>query len=241
MQGASEHGPETLIERPGPARLERYAALLLAALAILVWAIPLVGSVDFSYDDKEAIVSNPVVTGALPAREAFDRDYWHHLEDAGHYRPLATLLLRHDHERAGGAVPATFRWTNVLLHALIVGLLAAAWRRLSIRHGLPFPWFGLAVLAVHPACADVVAWISGRTSLVSGLGAAAGIILLCSLQYGSVVLSLFKRIPVVLSIPVGVVSLLDFRPRILVGLDSISAPQLGCELLVRSGSSFGCR
>lgn len=189
MQGASEKGPETLIERPGPARLERYAGFLLAALTILVWGIPLVGAVDFSYDDKEAIASNPVVTGALPAGEAFNRDYWHHLEDAGHYRPLATLLLRHDHERAGGPVPATFRWTNVLLHALIVGLLAAAWRRLSIRHGLPFPWFGLAVLAVHPACADVVAWISGRTSLVSGLGAAAGMFGLAVMKRGPTILA----------------------------------------------------
>lgn len=189
MQGKGEHGPEALIERLGPARLERFAPILLAALALLVWGIPLVGSVDFSYDDKEAIVSNPVVTGTLPSGEAFARDYWHHLEDAGHYRPLATLLLRYDHQRAGGPVPATFRSTNVLLHAVIVGLLAAAWKRLAIRHGLPFPWFGLAVLAVHPACADVVAWISGRTSLISGLGAAAGMFGLAMTRRGPTVLA----------------------------------------------------
>lgn len=176
MEAASAEGRASPGRRRWQARLERRAPLILAAVACLVWSIPLLSPVGFSYDDREAIVSNPVVTGALPPGAAFERDYWHHLEDAGHYRPLATLLLRMDHARAGLPHPPTFRWTNVLLHALIVGLLAAAWNRISRTHRLPYPWFGLAVLAVHPACADVVAWISGRTSLVSGLGAAAGML-----------------------------------------------------------------
>ncbi|MEE2940364.1 MAG: tetratricopeptide repeat protein [Planctomycetota bacterium] len=176
MEAVEVDEPGAQARRRWSAHAERFAPIVLAVLALLVWAVPLLGPVGFSYDDKEAIVSNPVVTGALPPRTAFTRDYWHHLEDAGHYRPLATLLLRADHAWARGPHPPTFRWTNVLLHALIVGLLAAAWRRFALLHRLPFPWFGLAVLAVHPACADVVAWISGRTSLVSGLGAAVGLL-----------------------------------------------------------------
>ena len=149
MEAASTEGRESLERRRWQAHLQRRAPLVLAAVAFLVWSIPLLSPVAFSYDDKEAIVTNPVVTGALPFDSAFDRDYWHHLEDAGHYRPLATLLLRMDHARAGAPHPATFRWTNVLLHALIVGLLAAAWQRLSRTHRLPYPWFGLAVRSVR--------------------------------------------------------------------------------------------
>ncbi len=152
-----------------------------------------------SFDDREAVIGNPVVDGALPAHAAFDRDYWHHLEDAGHFRPLASLLLRWDHSRSAPLAPIqqgqqsqqaqapsgravrepdwlVFRRTNVALHALVILLLGAALLRLDRGHGLPTPWIGLGLLALHPACADVVAWISGRTSLVSALGAALGLL-----------------------------------------------------------------
>lgn len=134
-----------------------------------------------SFDDREAVVGNPVVDGSLPVAAAFDRDYWHHLEDAGHFRPLASLLLRWDRSKSppGREVEPdwrAFRRTNLALHGLIVLLLGAAFIRLDRRDGVPVPWVGLGLLALHPACADVVAWISGRTSLVSGLGAAVGIL-----------------------------------------------------------------
>lgn len=146
-----------------------------------------------SFDDREAVIGNPVVEGSLPAVAAFERDYWHHLEDAGHFRPLASLLLRWDQSRSGppagersGAAPASrsgaepdwgaFRETNVVLHALVILLLGAALIRLDRAHGLPIPWIGLGLLALHPACADVVAWVSGRTSLVSALGAGLGLL-----------------------------------------------------------------
>lgn len=159
----------------GPKGLIVYLITLLAALT---WGLPLLSGVDFSYDDREAIVGNPVVEGQLPALEAFQRDYWHHLEDAGHYRPLATVLLRMDRSSSSKPEPLIFRRTNVILHVLIVALLGIALLRLTGEGRSPFPWFGLAVFAVHPASADVVAWISGRTSLVSGLGAAGGLLLL---------------------------------------------------------------
>jgi len=148
----------------------------LVALTLLLWGVvALPQDAGPAYDDREAVVGNPVVEGALPARAAFARDYWHHLEDAGHYRPLATLLLRVDRAASGGPPAAPnwvrFRRTNVALHGLVVALLGAALIRFGARRGLPVPWVGLAVLALHPACADVVAWISGRTSLVSALGA----------------------------------------------------------------------
>ncbi|MEM9381396.1 MAG: hypothetical protein AAGB93_15690, partial [Planctomycetota bacterium] len=158
------------------------AAVLVAivSLSVFVWSLAIPADPGFSYDDREAIVGNPVVEGTVPAREAFRRDYWHHYEDAGHYRPAATLLLRWDRGRAlradGTLDPAVFRRTNVALHAVVLVLLGLALLRLSGERGVPVPWFGFGLLALHPACADVVAWISGRTSLVSALGAGVGLL-----------------------------------------------------------------
>ncbi|QDV07442.1 Tetratricopeptide repeat protein [Planctomycetes bacterium Poly30] len=157
------------------------ALLAILWFAGLTWWLAIPGAPGYSFDDREAIVGNPVVEGTLPAAAAFDRDYWHHLADAGHYRPLATLLLRFDAARVDvrrDAAPRTFRYTNLALHLLVILTLGLALIRIERVGGPAFPWFGLALFAVHPANADAVAWISGRTSLLSGLGAAVGLLLL---------------------------------------------------------------
>ncbi len=148
----------------------------LCLLTLATWLFPLARDPGFSYDDREAIVGNPVVEGEVPLRTAFTQDYWHHYEDAGHYRPMATVLLAMDRARSPEPEPKLFRITNVCLHAAVLLLLGLAMLRLCARWNLPAPWFGLAVFALHPISADVVAWISGRTSLVSGLGAAVGLL-----------------------------------------------------------------
>lgn len=146
--------------------------LLLFALAIIAWA-PSLLSEGFAYDDAEAIVGNPVVEGTVPVTEAFRRDYWHHVGDAGHYRPLAALSLRLDRSWWGNWVPG-YHATNVLLHALLVAGAALFLRRAG-PHASPALW-GLALFAAHPALADSVAWISGRTSLLSALGGVVGLL-----------------------------------------------------------------
>ena len=50
-------------------------------------------------DDQELLFGNPVVDGSLPLSAAFDRDYFHHLGDAGQWRPLASLSLRLEVDR----------------------------------------------------------------------------------------------------------------------------------------------
>ncbi|MEX1023565.1 MAG: tetratricopeptide repeat protein [Planctomycetota bacterium] len=118
----------------------------------------------FSYDDIEAIVENPVVRGDLPWSSVFDRDYWQHRGAVGHYRPTATASLRADYALWGPDARG-FRWTNLGLHAGVVALLVAlSWRSAPGRIPL-----GALLVAAHPALADSVAWISGRTSLVSAL------------------------------------------------------------------------
>ncbi|MEM1451376.1 MAG: hypothetical protein AAGI22_19820, partial [Planctomycetota bacterium] len=167
--------PRSLLESPAAA-----IVVAIVSLSVFAWTLAIPSGAGFSYDDREAIVGNPVVEGAVPAWEAFRRDYWHHYEDAGHYRPGATLLLRWDRARAerpdGTLDPAVFRRTNVGLHAAVLVLLGLALLRMAGRSRVAVPWFGFGLLALHPACADVVAWISGRTSLLSALGAAVGLL-----------------------------------------------------------------
>lgn len=175
---------------PAPARRLGVRTMDLALLWALclftagTWLLPLAKDPGFSYDDREAIVGNPVVEGGVPLGRAFTQDYWHHYEDAGHYRPLATVLLAMDRARSAEPRPRLFRMTNVGVHVAVLFLLGLAVLRLSSRCSVPAPWFGLAVFAVHPISADVVAWISGRTSLVSGFGAALGLLTASFVQRG---------------------------------------------------------
>lgn len=146
---------------------------LCVLLALLAWA-PSIFSAGFSYDDREAIFENPAVAGALPLSAAFERDYWHHRGDAGHYRPLATASLRLDHSLWGSDARG-YHATNVLLHVAVV-LLLGLWFIRRLPHAVP--WLGIAIFAAHPVLADSVAWISGRTSMLSALGGLIGAVLL---------------------------------------------------------------
>jgi len=162
--------PATDPTRAGPgARPSRPLALLLL-LVLAAWS-GAVARGGFAYDDREAILGNPVVEGTLPWTAAFQRDYWHHRGDAGHFRPTASLSLRLD-RALWGEDPAGYHATGVLLHLAVV-LLAALSAALLLPAGR-LPWLGLGFFALHPALADSVAWISGRTSLLAALGGLAG-------------------------------------------------------------------
>ncbi len=140
-------------------------------LAVIAW-LPSVLRGGTAMDDGELLFANPVVDGSLPISAAFDRDYFHHIGDAGQWRPLATLSLRLEHALWGSWTHG-YHLGNVALHALVCALAAALLRRTRGAE-TSWPWFGLALFAVHPALADAVAWISGRTALVSAAAGLAG-------------------------------------------------------------------
>jgi Flp pilus assembly protein TadD len=145
---------------------------LCTLLALLAWSGSVVRG-GFSFDDREAIESNPVVEGSVAWTETFSRDYWHHRQDAGHLRPTASLSLRADRALHGDAAWGHHA-TNVLLHAACVALAGIALLLArDPKQPRPLHWIGLALFAVHPALADSVAWISGRTSMLSALPALA--------------------------------------------------------------------
>lgn len=142
--------------------------VLCVLLALVAWSGSLVRG-GFAYDDSEAIEGNPVVEGQAPWSAAFGRDYWDHLGPAGHYRPLATLSLRVDHRVHGLGRTRGWHLSNVLMHAAVV--LFAGWTWILVGRGRSgtWPWLGLALFALHPALADAVAWVSGRSSMLSAL------------------------------------------------------------------------
>lgn len=122
-------------------------------------------------DDREMILESPLVRGELPWWRAFDRDYMHHLGDAGQWRPLASLSLRLDHA-LWGAWAAGYHLTNALLHLAVVALIGALAR---VRAGTFLPLgTALACFAWHPALCDAYVWISGRTSMLAVLPPLAG-------------------------------------------------------------------
>lgn len=149
---------------------------LCTCLALLAW-LPSARLDGWAFDDREVLERNPVVEGGVPASAAFLRDYWDHLGAAGHYRPLATLSLRLDRALHGDDARG-YHLTNALLHAAVVAAAGLALLLLAVHErARPFPWIGLALFAVHPALADSVAWISGRTSMLCALGGLSGLLL----------------------------------------------------------------
>lgn len=153
--------------------------LLILLLALGTWG----GSIargGFSYDDREVITDNPVIEGGVVWTEALTQDYWHHIGDAGHWRPAATLSLRVDHFFYGKD-PTGYHITNTLLHLLVVGLAAAALLLIRRPGDSRWPLYGLALFAAHPVLADSVAWMSGRTSMMSAIGGLIGVIGIASI------------------------------------------------------------
>lgn len=162
--------------------MSRRPVLTLIALVVAAWSGAVLGG-GLALDDREVLTANPAIEGSVSWAQVFLRDYWDHLPAgaAGHYRPLATATLRLDHILHGASASGC-HLTNVLLHLCVV-LLAA---RLFALRGRTLPWIGLALFAVHPALADSVAWISGRTSAVGALGGLLGATLvLTSARKGS--------------------------------------------------------
>ncbi|MFT7670134.1 MAG: tetratricopeptide (TPR) repeat protein [Planctomycetota bacterium] len=147
---------------------------LIITLGLLL--LPAILRGGLALDDEQLLFENPVTSGALPWTAAFTRDYFHHISDSGQWRPVASLSLRLDRMIFDRWIVG-FHLSNWAMHMALVALLWALLRQLRITG--PGACFGIVVFALHPALADSIVWISGRTSMLSALFPVAGMLISC--------------------------------------------------------------
>ncbi len=140
------------------------APIALAALAVLAYANTFANR--FVFDDGEAVLGHPVVTGRAPFLRVLSLDFWGGAR-AATFRPLVTASFRLDWVLGGGA-PWMFHATNVALHAACV---VALWMFLAGRRDASAraSWIAAALFAVHPIGTEAVASIVGRGDVAATL------------------------------------------------------------------------
>uniref|UniRef100_A0A915ENY5 DUF1736 domain-containing protein n=1 Tax=Ditylenchus dipsaci TaxID=166011 RepID=A0A915ENY5_9BILA len=147
---------------------------------------------EFVFDDREAILNNPVVTGKKHWSEVLWRDYWGHpiALSSSHksYRPVTTLTFVLEHA-AFGLQPFVHRITNIFLHALVTlqiyKLVAKLLNLFKIKQKerentsaylsnsndctISKEFLVAMVFAVHPIHSEAVCNIVGRAELLMNL------------------------------------------------------------------------
>lgn len=128
-------------------------SFIVAVLAGVVFIPGLPG--DFVFDDIPNIVNNKAIQlHQLDARSVLEVIATPQL--SGNMRTLPTLSFAIDFWRAGGADPATFKTTNIVIHAITTCALAWFFRSLMMVSGIPraraqWPSAVLALVwAIHP-------------------------------------------------------------------------------------------
>lgn len=132
---------------------------------------------EFLWDDSHLILENERLRGANHLGQILTSDFWQtetgsgtvekgDLDKLGYYRPVVTLSYFIEY-RLWGRNPLGYHLVNLLLHALVTGLVYLLSREFLKRW---LPRFAAALLfAVHPVHAESVAPIWGRTDLLCGL------------------------------------------------------------------------
>jgi tetratricopeptide (TPR) repeat protein len=159
-------------ERGAPRRRQLIYILLLLTVNLFVFLPSMSG--DFLWDDKYFISENPTLMGTR-----FLHDFWRSPfggfsgtdensvrldRELQFYRPLTSLSYWLD-LKIWGLNPAAFHLTNILLHTLNGILLFFILLRLRLDLAVAFS--GTLLFSVFPTHFENVAWISGRTDLLS--------------------------------------------------------------------------
>lgn len=155
----------------GPRQASTLSRLLFAAGVGLLAAVAYTPALrnGFVWDDRQLIVENEALVRPGAVARAFTQDFWESEEQIGasdYYRPLVTLSYIAD-RRAHGLNPRGYHATNLALHAGAAALLVLLAAELGL--SLWLAGLGGALFAVHPALAESVAWISGRTDTLAAI------------------------------------------------------------------------
>lgn len=147
--------------------LDTRVALIRVLPLALAAAVGLM-SVDagFVFDDPQALLANPVVTGEVPCWEAFSRDYWGNPMEGGvnSWRPIMPIAWAMLWKISPGQ-PLPFHLLSVLLH-LIVTALAMRLAR-ALRDSDAWAISVGVLFAVHPLNAEALGAIVAQADLLS--------------------------------------------------------------------------
>ncbi len=142
--------------------------LWIVALLSLVMVLLIFGGIlknNFVFDDHRLVKSNPVIRTLNPMTH-LSSPFWSRWEKISqYYRPLVTWSLALDYA-LHGAKPWGFHLTNLLLHAINVFLLFLLLREIG---GILIASIGAVFFAIHPVQVESIAFIMGRTDLLSVL------------------------------------------------------------------------
>jgi tetratricopeptide (TPR) repeat protein len=160
----ASHTPSEDVRRERSASLRRLSGpLVLAAIAFAAYAGTL--GHGLVWDDPSLlktirdVVREEGVPGLLTAEFRLYPD-----QPLGYFRPLVNLSLHLD-SRISGVFPPAFHVTNVALHTAVTVLLHGLLRALGGPGAGAF--LGGLLFAVHPIHTESVAFVSGRTDLLS--------------------------------------------------------------------------
>lgn len=146
------------------------AAALLAPVA-LVYSPALAGG--FLWDDAALIQRHPAVLELGPFASYFGQMFWanpEYDESPAFYRPL-TILSYALQVHAWGLEPLPFHAFNLLVHLASCALLFGLCRRAGARPEAAL--LAALLFGTLPRLSECVAWVSGRTDLLAGLGVLA--------------------------------------------------------------------
>jgi hypothetical protein len=129
-----------------------YGAIAMA-MALLVYVNALHNP--FVYDDFHTVITNTSIGSLSNLRAIVLHDIT---------RPLVNFSYAVDRATWGPA-PFGFHVTNVLLHAVNVGLFIVFMRKAGLRRGAAFA--ASALFAVHPMMTEAVGYVSGRSEVLS--------------------------------------------------------------------------
>lgn len=154
-----------------PTRRSTVVVMMVLVLAVFLLYWPTV-HYQFVYDDFQIVVGNRSIR--LPTSE-----WWRYfVPGQGGYRPLRNLTYAIDYQ-IGGMDPASFRRTNILLHA--GGTLAAFGLASALGLGVTGAAVTAALFAVHPVQTESVTYVSGRRDVLCGVLYLAG--MLCYVRF----------------------------------------------------------
>lgn len=146
------------------------AIFLWLAIITIAAIVPYILSLDggFALDDCDLIVKDTLAHSLTRFHETFCNDFLRGFlgDDIVYYRPLVTISYQANYTFFGPN-PLAFRLTNILLNLLVAFMIFVLARRFT--KSLFAAGVASVVFCVLPSHAESVAWISGRTDVMSCL------------------------------------------------------------------------